>query len=64
MASWSLPHTEFVRIFGDGTPEYVLLRAPHVILISSQVIPHPKQVLTLAPRTGLNSPHGALDPVL
>ena len=38
MASWSLPHSELVRIFGDGTPEYVLLQAPRVILISSQVL--------------------------
>lgn len=58
--SWSLPHSELVQIFGDGTPEYVVLQAPHVILINSQVLkrlPYTSQTsLNVGPRARLNSP--------
>lgn len=38
MDSWSLPHTDLVRIFGDRTSECVLLQALYVILTGSQVL--------------------------
>ena len=51
MESQSLPHTEvIIRIFGDGTPEYVLVKAPCVILIIGLILEgwfYTKQVSTL-----------------
>lgn len=44
-----LPHPELFRIFGHGTLEYMLLKAPHVILLSAWFWnggfrAHPKQI--------------------
>lgn len=69
MESWPLPRTALLRIFEDRTPECVLVKAPHVILITGQILEGLLQItsqtsLNIDPRAQLNRSTSGRDSVL